>query len=89
MFSWKPTTQRIKGASELKGSATINLRLPENMSLTPFDPFDSLNLLRNSTCAQTDREMFFKCQFVFWLLAATDDHAKNFSICIEAGGIVH
>jgi serine/threonine-protein kinase HipA len=45
-----------------------------------------LNLLRNSEHAQADRETFFKCQFVFWLLAAIDGHAKNFSIHIEAGG---
>jgi serine/threonine-protein kinase HipA len=49
--------------------------------------FDTiLNLLRNSKHAQADRETFFKCQFVFWLLAAIDGHAKNFSIHIEAGG---
>jgi serine/threonine-protein kinase HipA len=45
-----------------------------------------LNLLRNSKHAQADRETFFKCQFVFWLLAAIDGHAKNFSIHVEAGG---
>ncbi len=45
-----------------------------------------LNLLRNSKHAQADRETFFKCQFVFWLLAAIDGHAKNFSIHINAGG---
>jgi serine/threonine-protein kinase HipA len=45
-----------------------------------------LNLLRNSKRAQADRETFFKCQFVFWLLAAIDGHGKNFSIHIEAGG---
>lgn len=49
--------------------------------------FDTiLNLLRNSKRAQADRETFFKCQFVFWLLAAIDGHAKNFSIHVEAGG---
>jgi serine/threonine-protein kinase HipA len=49
--------------------------------------FDTiLNLLRNSKHAQADRETFFKCQFVLWLLAAIDGHAKNFSLHIEAGG---
>lgn len=27
-----------------------------------------------------DRQQFFKAQVVFWLLAATDGHAKNFSL---------
>lgn len=30
--------------------------------------------------SDTDRLHFFKTQIVFWLLAATDGHAKNFSI---------
>jgi serine/threonine-protein kinase HipA len=45
-----------------------------------------LEILRNSTNAQADRACFFKCQFVFWLLAAIDGHGKNFSLRIEAGG---
>lgn len=45
-----------------------------------------LNLLRNSKHAQADRETFFECQFVFWLLAAIDGHGKNFSIHIDAVG---
>lgn len=45
-----------------------------------------LDLLRTSTHAQQDRETFLKCQVVFWLLAAIDGHAKNFSIHIEALG---
>ena len=30
--------------------------------------------------------MFIKAQIVFWLLGATDGHAKNFSIFLEPGG---
>ncbi len=45
-----------------------------------------MNLLRNSKNAFVDRQVFFACQVVFWLLAATDGHAKNFSIRIDAGG---
>ena len=45
-----------------------------------------LNLLRNSSNATIDRRAFLKCQLIFWMLAATDGHAKNFSIRIEPGG---
>jgi serine/threonine-protein kinase HipA len=45
-----------------------------------------MDLLRNSKNAFVDRQVFFACQVVFWLLAATDGHAKNFSIRIDAGG---
>lgn len=44
-----------------------------------------MDLLRQST-SPTDRETFFKSQLLFWLLAATDGHAKNFSLTIEPGG---
>jgi serine/threonine-protein kinase HipA len=37
-------------------------------------------LLAGSTRAMEDRRDFFMTQIVFWLLAATDGHAKNFSI---------
>ncbi|MCI1067987.1 HipA domain-containing protein [Stenotrophomonas geniculata] len=33
-----------------------------------------------------DRAIFFKTQFLLWMLAATDGHAKNFSVHLEAGG---
>jgi len=48
-----------------------------------------LGLLRTSNHAKQDREDFLKCQIVFWLLAAIDGHAKNFSIRIEAKGNYH
>ena len=35
---------------------------------------------------QADRETFFMAQLVFWLLGATDGHAKNFSIALRPGG---
>jgi serine/threonine-protein kinase HipA len=37
-------------------------------------------VLAASSQAEQDRRDFFKAQIVFWLLAATDGHAKNFSI---------
>ncbi|SPD64679.1 regulator with hipB [Cupriavidus taiwanensis] len=37
-------------------------------------------ILSGSRAAAADRRHFFMAQVVFWLLAATDGHAKNFSI---------
>lgn len=45
-----------------------------------------MRLLLGSAEAEADRETFFRAQLVFWLLCATDGHAKNFSLHIEAGG---
>jgi serine/threonine-protein kinase HipA len=45
-----------------------------------------LNLLNASTQAAQDKLQFIKAQFLFWLLRASDGHAKNFSIHIKAGG---
>lgn len=39
-----------------------------------------MEILLSSDNAEQDRVHFFKTQIVFWLLAATDGHAKNFSI---------
>lgn len=43
-------------------------------------------VLLGSDLAEQDRQRFFKTQIVFWVLAATDGHAKNFSIAHLAGG---
>lgn len=47
-----------------------------------------LNLLNESDQRDTDRRLFMKSQLVFWLLAAIDGHAKNFSLFISPGGFV-
>lgn len=39
-----------------------------------------MEVLSRSAAAGADRRNFFFAQIVFWLLAATDGHAKNFSI---------
>jgi serine/threonine-protein kinase HipA len=39
-----------------------------------------MELLLGSNDAEQDRNNFFKTQIIFWLLAATDGHGKNFSI---------
>jgi serine/threonine-protein kinase HipA len=45
-----------------------------------------LDLLKASDDPDTDRRLFLKAQIMFWLLAATDGHAKNFSIFLKPGG---
>ncbi|MCE5256585.1 MAG: type II toxin-antitoxin system HipA family toxin [Spirochaetaceae bacterium] len=45
-----------------------------------------MRLLLGSREPFIDREAFFKAQLLFWLLAAPDGHAKNFSVFIEQGG---
>ena len=45
-----------------------------------------LDLLRGSDDPLADRALFLRAQIVFWLLAATDGHAKNFSLRLAPGG---
>ncbi|OGT48875.1 MAG: serine/threonine protein kinase [Gammaproteobacteria bacterium RIFCSPHIGHO2_12_FULL_38_11] len=47
---------------------------------------DIMKLLLGSATPDKDREFFFGTQVLFWLLAAIDGHAKNFSIFLEPGG---
>ena len=47
---------------------------------------DILRVLDSSSRAASDKRAFVKAQIVFWLLAATDGHAKNFSLFHERGG---
>jgi len=47
---------------------------------------DMLDLLMGSDDPEADRRAFMKAQLVFWLLGATDSHAKNFSIFLRLGG---
>lgn len=48
-----------------------------------------LDLLKGSDTPADDRRAFFKAQLIFWLIGATDGHAKNFSIFIGPGGTYH
>ena len=43
-------------------------------------------VLQNSLTPDKDIDTFFRAQVVFTLLAATDGHAKNFSLFLRAGG---
>jgi serine/threonine-protein kinase HipA len=44
----------------------------------------ALQILQGSQSADLDRAIFVIAQFAFWLLAAIDGHAKNFSISLHA-----
>jgi serine/threonine-protein kinase HipA len=45
-----------------------------------------LDLLDGSITREQDRRDFFKAQLLFWMLCATDGHAKNFSLFLRPGG---
>ncbi|HXC36126.1 MAG TPA: HipA domain-containing protein [Candidatus Acidoferrales bacterium] len=45
-----------------------------------------MDLLLGSEQTAQDRRDFMHTQLVFWLLAAIDGHAKNFSVFLLAGG---
>lgn len=47
---------------------------------------DILDLLKSSDAPDGDRVAFLKAQIAFWLLAAIDGHAKNFSVALHPGG---
>lgn len=47
---------------------------------------DILGRLQESDDPQRDQAAFFKSQILFWLIGATDGHAKNFSLFIRPGG---
>ena len=47
---------------------------------------DIARILRNSVNRDRDLECLLKAQILFWMLAATDGHAKNFSIRILSQG---
>ena len=45
-----------------------------------------MEVLLGAENASAERERFFRSQVLFWLLAAPDGHAKNFSVYINSGG---
>ena len=79
------------------------LRLPQEdccqaLSVLPTRKYQSdggpgirqiADLLKGSDTPAKDQMLFLKAQVVFWLLAATDGHAKNFSIHLATGGRFH
>jgi serine/threonine-protein kinase HipA len=76
------------------------LRLPQEdfcqaLSTPPAAKYEShggpgmiriLERLLGSDTASADRATFLKATVWFWLLGATDGHAKNFSIALQPGG---
>ena len=73
------------------------MRLPQEdfcqaMGIAPALKYESdggpgirecMDLLMGSQHANDDRDRFFKTQILFWVLAAIDGHAKNFSLFLE------
>ena len=47
---------------------------------------DILNLLKSSDTPAEDQKLFLRAQVLYWLIGATDGHAKNFSIFLGPGG---
>lgn len=47
---------------------------------------DVLGLLKGSDTPIEDQDTFLKAQLIFWLMGATDAHAKNFSVFLSPGG---
>jgi serine/threonine-protein kinase HipA len=45
-----------------------------------------LNLTNGSDQPEADQATFLKAMIAFWLLGATDGHAKNFSVFLSPGG---
>lgn len=45
-----------------------------------------MRLLNGSNDPAADQLTFFRAQIAFWLLGATDGHAKNFSLFLRSGG---
>jgi serine/threonine-protein kinase HipA len=76
------------------------LRLPQEdccqaLSISPTRKYQEdggpgieqiLQLLRGSDSPLADQRLFLKANIVFWLMGATDGHAKNFSVFLRPGG---
>jgi serine/threonine-protein kinase HipA len=76
------------------------LRLPQEdmcqaLGILPTGKYESdggpgigacLDLLKSSDHPDADRRAFMKAQIVFWMIGATDGHAKNFSLFLEPQG---
>ncbi|WNO59922.1 type II toxin-antitoxin system HipA family toxin [Rheinheimera sp. MMS21-TC3] len=44
-----------------------------------------MDILQSGSNSQADSQLFFRALIVFWILAAIDGHAKNFSIQLKGG----
>jgi len=80
--------------------AGVLYRLPQEdmcqaLGVPPWQKYESdggpgslavLRFLEQAANPRADRLVFFKAQILFWLLAALDGHAKNFSVFLTPGG---
>jgi serine/threonine-protein kinase HipA len=48
-----------------------------------------IGLPKGADDPQADQVAFFESQILFWLIGATDGHAKNFNIFLNPGGRYH
>jgi len=90
----------VKRFDRAYGRTGALLRLPQEdfcqaLGLAPHRKYeahggpgvrDIADILRQSEQARADIETFLSAQILFWMLAAPDGHAKNFSIRLLAGG---
>jgi serine/threonine-protein kinase HipA len=88
---------------KLHPSGTWWMRLPQEdfcqaLGIAPNMKYESdggpgfgalARLLQQSTQREQDLKTLIETQVLFWMLAATDGHAKNFSIKMLAGGRFH
>lgn len=85
---------------QLHSSGKWYLRLPQEdfcqvFGLPPWMKYEAeggagvaqiAQILGGSTEPERDKRTLLSAQILFWMLAATDGHAKNFSIRLHAGG---
>lgn len=85
---------------KMHSSGTWILRLPQEdfcqaLGVSPAQKYETdggpgverlAQVLSGSQNARADLRTLLASQVAFWLLAATDGHAKNFSIRLQAGG---
>ncbi len=88
---------------KLSTSGTWWMRLPQEdfcqaLGVAPNNKYESdggpgfgsiARLLQQSTHPDKDRNTLLTAQILFWMLAATDGHAKNFSTKMLSGGAFH
>ena len=90
----------IERFDRLKAKDGRLLRLPQEdccqaLSFPPSQKYQSdhgpgmvdiLTFLKGSDTPADDQKLFLKAQILFWLIGATDGHAKNFSVFLRPGG---
>lgn len=69
----------------LPDNADTRRKVSAKVGAEGIDPFSLLNKIGRNY-AEKDRLAFLKAQTVFWLIGATDGHAKNFSLFLTPGG---